>query len=298
MNKLDHVIVGINHMFLYPESMVNGTVHTETLKKISENPLVDALDCWVWPSHAKEELQILKACGKQINYNIGDRFGDVPVFPATKDARERAYSLDILRRECDFAVECGAKKIIFGSGPDVPEDRDDAKKRFAEFVLEWSKDLPKGIYLSLEPVDRDIDKFALFGTLEDTCKCIDRIRAGGYENAGILLDMGHIPIMYETLETAITKCGSYLNHIHLGSCVMKNKDNPLYGDKHPCWGEPDGEYDENDGVQMLQLLKANGYFSRGYDQTVSFEMRPLIGKTSEETVEYLAHWFRKSFDIL
>lgn len=295
MNKLDHVILGINHMFLYPESMVDGTVHVETLNKVADNPFVNALDCWVWPTHAKEEMQILRNCGKQINYNIGDRPGDAPVFPATKDAKERAYSLDILRRERDFAVECGAKKIIFGSGPDVPDDREEAQKRFVDFVLEWSMDLPGDICLALEPVDHDIDKCALFGTLVDTCRCIDRIKEGGYENAGILLDMGHVPIMYETLETAVKKCGQYLNHIHLGSCVIKNKDNPLYGDKHPCWGYPDGEYDENDGAQMLRLLKEVGYFSRGSDQTMSFEMRPLIGKTSEESVEYLAKWFYKTF---
>lgn len=292
MNNLDHVILGINHMFLYPDSMVDGNIHTETLKKLAENPLMDALDCWVWPAHAKEELQILKDCGKHINYNIGDRPGDVPVFPATKDAKERAYALDILRREAEFAVECGAKKIIFGSGPDVPEERSDARKRFAEFVLDWSRELPKDICLAVEPVDWDIDKFALLGSPEDTIECVNMIREGGYENAGILLDMGHVPIMHETLKSAIEKCGEYINHIHLGSCVMKNKDNPLYGDKHPCWGAPDGEYTEKDGEEMLRLLKAARYLSRGYDQTISFEMRPLIGKDSEQTVEYLAKWFQ------
>lgn len=298
MSTLDSVILGINHMFLYPLSMTDTKTHTETLIQLAENPLMDALDCWVCPSNAKEELRILRNCEKQINYNIGDRYGEVPVFPATNDAKQRAYSLDILRRECEYAVECGAKKIIFGSGPDVPDDREDAQKRFVEFVLDWSKDIPKDICLALEPVDRDIDKFALFGTLEDTCRCVEQIKEGGFLNTGILLDMGHIPIMYETLESAIDKCGKLLNHIHLGNCVLKNKENPLYGDKHPCWGAADGEYNEKDGEEMLRLLKAQGYLSRGYDQTISFEMRPLIGKSAEQTVEYLAAWFKRVYNDL
>ena len=112
---------------------------------------------------------------------------------------------------------------------------------------------------------------------------------------GILLDMGHIPIMHETLESASAKIGDLLEHIHLGNCIIKNMANPLYGDKHPCWGAVDGEYDEKDGEKFLQSLKNVGYLSRGFAQTISFEMRPLTGMSSEETIEHLAKWFQKVY---
>ena len=234
MSKLDKVILGINHQFIYPESISNGDAHTENLRKLAVNPYVDALDCWVWASHAKEELAVLRNCGKQINYNIGDRIGEVPVFPATADAKERLYALEILKRETDFAIESGAKKIIFGSGRDVaPQERQEAYKRFEEFVLEWSEIIPKNVWLTLEPTDRDVDKFFLYGDLEDTCKTVRNIRRNGFEKMGILLDMGHIPIMHENLESASAKCGDLLEHIHLGNCIIKNIASPLYGDKHP-----------------------------------------------------------------
>jgi len=54
----------------------------------------------------------------------------------------------------------------------------------------------------------------------------------------------------------------------------------------------DGEYDENDGAKFLQCLKDVGYLCRGYAQTISFEMRPLVGMSSEQTIEYLANWFK------
>ena len=296
MSKLDKVILGINHQFIYPESISNGDAHTQNLRKLADNPYVDALDCWVWASHAKEEIEILRNCGKQINYNIGDRIGEVPVFPATADTKERVYALEILKRETDFAIESGAKKIIFGSGRNVtPQERQDAYKRFEDFVLEWSEIIPKDVWLTLEPTDRDVDKFFLYGDVEDTCKTVRNIRKAGFEKMGILLDMGHIPIMHETLESASAKIGDLLEHIHLGNCIIKNMANPLYGDKHPCWGAVDGEYDEKDGEKFLQSLKNVGYLSRGCAQTISFEMRPLTGMSSEETIEHLAKWFQKVY---
>lgn len=298
MSTLDKVILGINHQFIYPESIANGDAHTENLRKLAVNPFVDALDCWVWAAHAKEELAILRNCGKQINYNIGDRIGEVPVFPATADVKERAYALEILKRETDFAIESGAKKIIFGSGRDVaPDERKDAYKRFEDFVLEWSEMIPKDVWLTLEPTDRDVDKFFLYGDVEDTCKTVRNIRKAGFEKMGILLDMGHIPIMHETLQSASAKIGDLLEHIHLGNCIIKNPANMLYGDKHPCWGAIDGEYDENDGTKFLQCLKDVGYFSRGCEQTVSFEMRPLKGMSSEETIEHLVTWFHQAYAV-
>ncbi len=298
MSRLDEVILGINHMFLYPPSITDVDAHTATLRELASNETMDALDCWVWAPHAKEELSILKNCGKHINYNIGDRYGDVPVFPATKDAAERRYAMDTLRRETEFAVECNAKKIIFGSGKDVPEDRKEAQKRFAEFVMDWMQYIPKDVILTLEPTDRDVDKYFLYGDLQETCDCVQTIRDAGFSNMGILLDMGHIPIMHETLESAVQTSAAYLDHIHLGNCVIKNPDSPFYGDKHPRWGETDGEYDETDGARMLALLKKAGYLSRGGAQTISFEMRTLEGMTEAQTQTHLRNWFTETYALL
>ena len=165
-------------------------------------------------------------------------------------------------------------------------------------MLEWSQVLPKDVWLTLEPTDRDVDKFFLYGDVQETCQTVRNIRKGGFEKMGILLDMGHIPIMHETLESASAKIGDLIEHIHLGNCIIKNKANPLYGDKHPCWGAVDGEYDEKDGAVFLKCLKEVGYFTRGYEQTVSFEMRPLAGMNSEQTVEYLAKWFEQAYALL
>lgn len=281
------VIWGINHMFLYPEAIVDQKAHTTTLRKLSETPGLDALDVWVWRGDAsREEIKILRDSGKIINYNIGDRFGEETALPSSADKaqRERAYSL--MMREIGYALELGSKKIIFGSGPDVPEDRAGAKERFFELISRVMSQLPKDTELSFEPTDRDIDKYFLFGPLDETVEFIRQMRKNVNPNIGLLLDMCHIPLVHETLDSAVSKGMEVLNHIHLGNCVIKNKQNPFYGDKHPPFGYADSEYTEEDCLKFIKTLHKAGYFNKA-NTTVSFEMRPYENMSSEDTLRKL-----------
>ena len=178
----------------------------------------------------------------------------------------------------------------------MPCGRDDAKKRFEEFVLSWSEFIPNDVWVTLEPTDRDIDKRFLYGNMGETCDAVRSIREAGMRNIAILLDMAHIPIMHETLESAVKTSAPLIEHIHLGNCIIKNTKSLYYGDKHPCWGYPEGEYDTEDGARFLEILTEHGYFTRGVERTVSFEMRPLVGKTPEQTIEYLVKWFKINYN--
>lgn len=289
------VILGVNHMFLYPQSMTDECAHTETLKKIVKSDLVDALDVWVWrgKERAKEEIAILKDSGKWINYNIGDRLGEKPTFPATKDKALRDYSLDIMKREFEYAYECGAKKIIFGSGPDDKNDHVGALERYFEFLVKLCEIAPPDTTLALEPTDWDIDKHFLCGPLQESVDLAKRVRGEGYEKFGLLLDMSHIPIMYETLDGAVDKCRDVLVHIHLGNAVVKNKNNPFYGDKHIPWSYPDSDYTEQDGIKFIKLLDGCGYLA-SQNATVSFEMRPYEGMNADETLEKFVSVYREA----
>ena len=55
----------------------------------------------------------------------------------------------------------------------------------------------------------------------------------------MLLDQCHVPIMHETLESAVKGAEDTLIHIHLGNCVIKDKNSPYYGDKHVAWDYPE-----------------------------------------------------------
>lgn len=285
-------ILGANHMFLFPESITNEKEHTKTLAKLSESKEIAALDCWLWRGDtAKEEAKILRASGKIINYNIGDRFGEAPSNPASPDSRERDEAYSKVMREIEYALSLDAKKIVFGSGKDFPLERDAAKERFFEFVMKILGEIPRDVTLAFEPTDRDIDKFFLYGPLDETVELSKRVRGEGFLNFGILLDMCHVPLMHETLESAISKAKTELVHIHLGNCVIKNRASELYGDKHPSWSFPDGEYSDEDGARFVKMLKSAGYFERD-GATVSFEMRPYPNMSAEESLSRFVKIFK------
>lgn len=279
------VILGVNHMFLYPASITDEKAHLESIKKLALTDQVDALDCWLWRGEtSREEKRILLDSGKVINYNIGDRFGEGTALPASKNKAEREHAYDLMMREIGYALELDSKKIIFGSGPDDPADREGAKERFAELILKVASQLPADVELAFEPTDRDMDKFFLYGPLDETAAFIQTIRQNGFERIGLLLDMCHIPIIHETLESAVEKGGALLNHIHLGNSVIRDTSDPFYGDKHTPWSYAGGEYTEEDAVRFVGLLKRAGYFDKD-NATVSFEMRPYAGMASEESLE-------------
>lgn len=279
------VLLGANHQFLYPEAMRDAEAHTRTLRLLAENKDIAALDCWVWPetARAREELAILRGCGKQIHYNIGDRPMDEVCFPASPDGARRTRAVALLLREFGYANACGAKKIILGSGPDLPEDRAAGIERFAEVLLRMNNATDPRVTIALEPVDRDIDKRMLFGPVPETTSFIQQMRAAGMCNFGMLLDMAHIPLMHATLQSAVADARPVLEHVHLGNCILKNPANPFYGDKHICWGWEDGEFEEQDGVTMMQLLQDCGYLARE-NATVSFEMRPVKACSPEDSL--------------
>lgn len=294
-----NVILGANHQFLYPQAMVDPDAHTQSLRKVAAYSNIDALDCWMWPEahRADEERRILLDSGKWINYNIGDRVMDEPCFPASPDAARRQRALDILRREVGYALSVGARKIVMGSGPDVPEDREAAKERFAELLMELSREIPNGVTLTLEPTDRTVDKRFLFGPAGETAEFIRALRRRGFEHFGMLLDMGHVPIMGETLESAVEGAAETLAHIHLGNCIVKNPKHPFFGDKHIAWGAAESEYGEPEAARFLSLLHGAGYF-RQVNCTVSFEMRPMEGLTPEESLKHFVEIWTRAMSAL
>ena len=174
--------------------------------------------------------------------------------------------------------------------PDDINDHEGAKERFFELIMKVSEQIPADVELSFEPTDWNIHKKFLFGPLDEMVEFIDKVRAAGFERIGLLLDMCHVPIIYETLESALAKGARVLNHIHLGNAVIKNPADELYGDRHPAWSYPGSEYTEQDGIRFIQMLDHVGYLNKE-GATVSFEMRPYTGMTADESLaRFVSVW--------
>jgi sugar phosphate isomerase/epimerase len=130
----------------------------------------------------------------------------------------------------------------------------------------------------------DIDKMFLYGPVDDCVKLTERISVK-HNNFGFELDMAHLPLMREDSASAIRRTGPWLKRVHLGNCVLKNRDNPRWGDTHPPIGFPDGEIDIPELSQILRSLLDCGFLDKNKRGDLLIEMTPFPGKSVDFTIE-------------
>lgn len=293
------VKLGINHHLLYPASMESSDVHRATLPELLRDDRFEVIDLFV-PDEATfaEEAPLIRASGKQVVYNcpLMNGEGRSPHSP-DRDVRER--TLQAVKRHVDRAVRLGADKMVVASGVDPgAEHRGRETDEFARYLQQLCAYAPDDLLLLIEPFDRSIGKNLLIGPTAEAARLVERVRGNGLANLGLLTDMGHVPLMEETFREAVRVSAPFLHHIHLGSCVMRDSNDPLYGDMHPPWGYPGGENDVAETAAFLEELFAAGYLGEGRRPTVTFEMRPYPGLTESESIELFLAKFNEAWAIV
>lgn len=53
---------------------------------------------------------------------------------------------------------------------------------------------------------------------------------------GITFDTSHVAQMGTDVETSFASLAPWIRHLHLANSVSANRNNPLFGDKHPLFG--------------------------------------------------------------
>jgi sugar phosphate isomerase/epimerase len=280
MSIRDYMRLGVNHHLLYADVIKTPEEHLRTLKILLADPRLDIIDMW-YPWDIKEScLKAIKNSGKAIYYNIGNRPGQRPLAPASIDDEHRSYTLDVYKNELERAKLCNAQKVITNSGPNDVEHRGKCKDYLVEFYIELCK-YAEPVIVIIEPTDWDTSKCKLIGSSREAVEICQRVRDAGCENMGSMVDMCHVPLMHETISQAVYDTGDYLEHIHLGNCVI-NKESPFFGDKHPGLGIDGGIYDVPDIAELFGLGLSKGYFSHSNKGSASIEMRRLPGQSSED----------------
>lgn len=280
MNFRDFIRLGINHHLLYADVIKNPSEHLRTLKILLADPRLEIIDMW-YPWNIQEDaLKVIKNSGKTIYYNMGNRSGQRSLAPASIDDEHRYYSLDVYKDELKRAKMCNAQKIITNSGPNDIEHREKCKDYLVEFYIELCK-RAEAITVIIEPTDWDTSKYKLIGSSMEAVNICQRVKDAGYGNIGSMIDMCHVPLMHETISQAVSDTGNCLEHIHLGNCVL-DKTSPYYGDKHPGLGIEGGIFGVSDIAELFSLGLSTGYFSQESKGSVSIEMHPLPGQSSEE----------------
>lgn len=285
-NIKEYAKVGFVHHMLYPKCTEDADYHVDTLKSFVGRPDIESLDCCIpyGEERRKSVMPVVRNCGKDVGYALH-------LFPARKislaslDIQEQALTRLVIAEQIKLAADIGATGFVFVSGADIPDNRPAAQKAFKTFCRWFCSELQKyKITALLEPFDRTVDKKFLYGPIDDCVRLADEI-SQEYDNFGIELDMGHLPLMSEDFNSAVQRCGRHIKRIHLGNCILKNKSNPLYGDYHPPMGIEDGENDIPELAAFLKALLEIGYLSKTGRKPLLIETRPYPGNTVEYTID-------------
>ena len=96
-----------------------------------------------------------------------------------------------------------------------------------------------------------------------------------FDNFGLMVDLSHLPIIHESARQALIPVKDYIAHAHMGNCMMKDKNDPAYGDTHPRFGYAGGENDVEELVEYLRVLMEIGYLDPNNRRILSFEVKPV-----------------------
>jgi len=193
------------------------------------------------------------------------------------DEQERAHAIEVLKGGIDQAYELGAGKFGFLSGPKPPAaQRDQALELLADSIVQLGRYArSKGdLALSLETFDDSTDKKAFIGTNRLACELAYEVRKA-IPDFGLMVDLSHLPMQGETPRQALSATRDFINHAHIGNCVIGDPNHPDYGDLHPYFGHPEGENNVPQVREFLRCLLDIGYLRPDAPERniVAFDLR-------------------------
>jgi sugar phosphate isomerase/epimerase len=274
--------VGIVQLMAYPE-----TDTVEAIRKIAEDEFFGAIEVPSIPEEIRDEvMQILQTSHLIIGYvgqpllmnNNLDLNSTIP--------QQRDAAISMIKGGIDEAYMLGAKQLAVLSGPAPAKDKyAQARALLADSLTQiCSYAQSKGeLGITMEIFDRDYDKKRLIGPTSEAVEVAKEVKRH-YPNFGLMIDLSHLPLLKETPDFAVKTARDHLTHVHVGNCIMKDKNHPAYGDKHPPFGLAAGENDVEEVKLFLKALLEIGYIGEGKQNVVAFEVKPLAGQSPDVVV--------------
>lgn len=274
----EYMRLGINHHMLFPASLTDPVQHEETLPQALSLPGFEIVDLFLGTGAEQQQREkaLVLGSGRAVVYNF-------PILAKAIWEKGSGAALQAATEHIAAVLELGAEKGVVASGPDRGVSlRAQEQARFLEYLVGVAEQL-ESVPVLIEPFDRSIDKNFIVGPTREAVEIVEQARDKGAANVGLMVDMGHLPLLGEEFGEAVALSAPYLGHAHLGNCVMRDPDNPFYGDKHPFLGIRGGENDVEELRQFLHALVEVGYLGTGQRPSVTFEIRPCPGKSPQES---------------
>lgn len=249
--------------------------YEESLYRILKDDFFDAIEI----THIEDDevRRKTKAALEQshikVCYGAQPRLLGPGLNPNDIDEEGRQKAEDILKDSVDEAKSLGAKGIAFLAG----KWQEEIKKEAYEQLLKTTVNVcryaeERGMAVNLEVFDYDIDKSALIGPAPYAAKFAADVRSK-CSNFGLLVDLSHFPLTYETSRFVIQTLRPYITHLHIGNAVVKEGCQG-YGDKHPRFGFPESANDMPELLDFFRVLKEEGFFRKEAPFVLSMEVSP------------------------
>lgn len=295
--------VGLIHFMAYPEVIKGEGPILETLEEIAKDDYFDVVEVtWIKDSGIREKAkEMLEVSGLEVKYGAQPRLLIPKLDINSLNEEEREKAIETVKEGIDEAIEIGATGLALLSGKDPGiNKRNKAKEALIDSLKQICKyaDLKEeGFPIALEIFDRDIDKRCLIGPVEEAKEVAIKVKEE-CDNFGLLHDLSHLPLLKETPEEALYPIKDYLTHIHIGNCVLKDKNHEAYGDQHPRFGIKGGENGVDEVVLFLKVLFDMGYLNEKERKVVSFEVKPLKDESSDIVITNAKRTLNKAWSKL
>lgn len=247
----------------------------DSLKTIACDDFFDAIEVTQVKDDALREQakKILDQSHLKVCYGAQPRLLGTGLNPNDIDEEGRKKAEATLLEAIDEAEYLGAGGIAFLAGKWEEETKEAQYQQLLKTtraVCGYAK--TQGMNVELEVFDYDIDKAVLIGPAPLAARFAADMRTT-HANFGLLVDLSHFPITYESSQFVVQTLRPYITHLHFGNAVVK-EGCAAYGDKHPRLGFPGSANDTEELLDYLQVLKEEGFFRVENPLVLSMEVSP------------------------
>lgn len=269
--------VGIVSFMAYPANLRGEDERVvEQIGRIAADDYFDAIEVnWIKDDSLRRQASNLLATSHlKVCYGAQPQLLTTGLNPNDLNEDKRKEAEAMLISAIDSAEELGANGIAFLAGKWQAETKEQAYAQLLKTTLRvcgYAKS--KNMFVELEVFDYDIAKSSLIGPAPLAARFAAEMRTN-CSNFGLLIDLSHIPMTYESSAFVIQTLKPYLTHFHIGNTVCSDKQAVGYGDEHQRFGFPCGSNDVNEVLDFLRALKREGFFKPEAPYVLSFEVKP------------------------
>lgn len=305
MTNFDSLICfGFSPTMLFPKSFEDELIHFAAIETCCHYPLYETFETYLPENKAMREACIreMKASGKGMRYNTpGVLQTEGPYNPCSDDPATRKRALEFAKMHADFAGEAESPIFVATGCIDKGEERrPELMKRYKEYFLTLAEHCRQyHMDILIEPIERHRFKKLILGPTEDCAAFIADVQACGADNAHLMMDIAHLPLMEESLEHAIrASLPVGLLHVHMGDAVLET-DNVFFGHTHPPVGVQGGTFDLPALTEQFRLLFECGYIPKTPGRkraSISLEVRPYSGCSEETSIRLMYEKMKSACD--